>query len=76
MTDATLDALIERAAIVWADECTCSPRPANMSACRCGERQLSESAAARMVGVVGWDVSPVLSFDAYRREADLWKRKR
>jgi hypothetical protein len=76
VTDATLDALIERAAIMWADECTCSPRPSSMSACKCGERQLAESAAARLVGVVGWDVSPHVRFDTYKREAELWKRKR
>lgn len=76
MNDATLDALIERAAIVWADTCVCDPRPAAMRQCTCGERVLAEQQAADACGIRGWSTNPAVSLAAYEREAALWSRKR
>ena len=50
MNDATLDNFTERAAIIWADECTCDPMPP-MPRCKCGAKVDAETTAADLCGV-------------------------
>ncbi len=75
VTDATMSAWAERAAIVWADSCECDPRPASMRQCTCGERVLAEQQASDEAGVRGWGANPAVSYALYEREAALWRRK-
>ena len=59
MTTATFDAFVERAAIIWADACTCDPMPP-MSRCRCGAKVDAELTAADLHGVRGFATNPAV----------------
>ena len=59
MNDATLDNFTERAAIIWADECTCDPMP-QMPRCKCGARVDAELTAADLCGLRGFATNPAV----------------
>jgi len=70
---ATLDAFVERAAIIWADACTCDPMP-RMSACACGAKVDAETTAADLVGLRGFATNPAVQGAMREWECNVFSR--